>query len=378
MIGAMATLARWEVRRSPRCAAHVATLVVVLSATACGSSSPEPSVRDAAADTDTGVVTTPPTDLATSDQGPTLKLDTATSSQDATGATGDAAAPDVPLGSDGLVTEHDAPASSLDGPAAAADAFLPDISVGDGGGMANQDAATSTGDAPVTAKDAASPDASGCMPIPISDLLVSASAASGTIVGGDLNAVLCPGGASAYIESAGARYDTVPYFLLINWTLGSSTSADFDFLSPAGASNGELSLMVGLSSASPGDYSSPTGQDCGSMAFTYYLPVPPGVNCDGGSGMSCPAGCSTVCAGSYCMPCTPQQPSVSYTAQGTTDCMGNSQAPIGSWQFSLTSVTPGDAGTGSGLTYFTPHGSFTAAMMADDGSSGTATLSVTF
>jgi hypothetical protein len=206
---------------------------------------------------------------------------------------------------------------------------------------------------------------------------MSASAASGTVVGGDLNAVLCPGGASAYVESAGARYDTVPYFMMIEWTLGSGI-ADFDFQSPAGASNGELSVMVGLNSAGPGEYSSPGGQDCGSLAFTYFLPVPPGVNCGTDTGPNCPPGCGSACSGFGCTPCTPQQPSVSYTAKGPTDCMGNSQTAIGSWQLSLTSVVPGTSGTGSGLSYFTPHGTFTAAMVASDGGSDTATLSVSF
>ena len=56
--------------------------------------------------------------------------------------------------------------------------------------------------------------------------------------------------------------------------------------------------------------------------------------------------------------------------------MGNAQTAIGSWQLSLTSVAPGDAGTSSGLSYFTPHGTFTATMVAADGSLDTATLTV--
>jgi hypothetical protein len=227
------------------------------------------------------------------------------------------------------------------------------------------------------AGDAGTPGA-GCVAIPSSALHVSASAASGTVIGNNLNALLCPGGASAYVESAGARYDTVPYFLLIEWTLGAGPANDFDFRSPAGANNGELSVMVGLNSAGPGSYTSPAGQECGSLAFTYYLPVPAGVDCAGRSGPNCPPGCGAVCSSLACTACTAQAPSVSYTAQGATDCMGNSQTPIGSWRLSLTSVAPGATGTGSSLSYFTPHGSFDATMMAADGSADTATLSVTF
>jgi hypothetical protein len=233
-------------------------------------------------------------------------------------------------------------------------------------------------DGPGAVIDTSTPDAAGCLPILSSDLHVSASPGSGTITGGNLTAVLCPGGASVYVESAGARYDTMPYFLMIEYTLDSTPAADFDFQSPPGATNGELSVMVGLNSASSGDYNSPAGQDCGALVFTYYLPVPAGVSCEGGTGPDCPPGCGAVCSGFGCSPCTPQPPSVSYMAQSSTDCMGNSQTPIGSWQLSLASVTAGDAGTGSGLTYFTPHGSFTATLVATDGSAASVTLSVTF
>jgi hypothetical protein len=79
-----------------------------------------------------------------------------------------------------------------------------------------------------------------------------------------------------------------------------------------------------------------------------------------------------------CTACTPQEPSVGYAAKGTTDCMGNPQTPKGSWQLSLTSVEAESTGTGSGLSYFTPHGTFTATMVAAAGSSDTATLAVSF
>jgi hypothetical protein len=200
------------------------------------------------------------------------------------------------------------------------------------------------------------------------------------MTGSNLSAVLCPGGASARVESAGARYDTAPFFFSLSYTVGTTSVVEpFAFQSPTGASHGELDIFVGLAAAAPGDYTSPAGQDCGSGAFTYYLPVPPSVSCDGGAPPNCPPGCGTICSGFGCAPCTPQAPSVSYTANGTMDCLGNSKSALGSWHLSLTSVTPAGSGTGQGLMYFTPHGTLTATMMIDgDGGSGTATLTASF
>ncbi len=314
----------------------------------------------------------------------------ANSTPDSTGGSTDGPRPFA----DGIGAFPDGAGVTLDGAGTLADGTGPvldtrpnavDGSAGSpDGGTSSADGAGVMPDAPSAiidgsdaSVDAGTPGSQGCVAIPTSDLHVSASTASGTVVGGNLSALLCPGGASAYVESAGARYDTVPYFMMIEWTLGAGI-ADFYFQSPAGASNGELSVMVGLNSVGPGEYSSPAGQDCGSLAFTYYLPVPAGLNCGTGTGPNCPPGCTSACSGFGCTACTAQQPSVSYTAQGTTDCIGNAQTAIGSWQLSLTSVAPGDAGTSSGLSYFTPHGTFTATMVAADGSSDTATLTVTF
>ncbi|MGH7293707.1 MAG: hypothetical protein ACRELB_02185, partial [Polyangiaceae bacterium] len=78
-----------------------------------------------------------------------------------------------------------------------------------------------------------------------------------------------------------------------------------------------------------------------------------------------------------CNPCTPQAPSVSFTAKAAGDCLGDTQVVGGSWSLSLTSVTPA-SGSGSGGKYYTPHGSFTATLAGADGAAGTATLAITF
>jgi hypothetical protein len=116
------------------------------------------------------------------------------------------------------------------------------------------------------------------------------------------------------------------------------------------------------------------------MSFGYYLPVPPGVICDSGTGFSCPPGCSAIGskAGGF-PPCTPQAPEVGYEAEGSSDCMGTSQTAVGSWQLSLTSVTSNNMGADSaGSNDWTPHGTFTATLVASDGGTDTATISASF
>jgi len=201
-------------------------------------------------------------------------------------------------------------------------------------------------------------DAGSCVSIPSSGPAYE-SPATGCVTGPDLNAVLCPGGALARFESAGAVYDTAPYFLILDFNVGSGSAGDFSFLTPVGGSGGELTVTLGVGSLIPGTYTSPGGQDCGGVAFTYGVPSSAG--CDGGTA------CTTT--------------AVSYTAQGSDDCIGDSQTAQGSWTLVLTSITAFDAGSGGGITYYTPHGTFTTTMIpygAVDAGAATATLSVSF
>jgi hypothetical protein len=252
-------------------------------------------------------------------------------------------------------------------------------SSGSGGGSSSG-SATSSGGNPFAGLDAAW-DGGACAAIPGSDLRAHASPAYGTVTGTGLDALLCPGGAGAVILSAGASYDTAPFIFELDYTLAGG-AADFLFEAPADASNGELSVLLGISSTSPGSYSSPAGSECGTMAFTYYLPVPPGLDCEAGAPPDCPPGCGTICdniIGGGCEPCRPQPPGVSYSAQGNADCIGDTLTALGSWTLSLTSVTEADGGTAGGLTYYTPHGTLTATMVnAGDAGADTATLSASF
>ena len=237
---------------------------------------------------------------------------------------------------------------------------------------AGQDAITD-GTAPHRASSDAGAEA--CGTVPSSDLPPAASPATGDVAGGNLNAVVCPNGVWARVERAGSIADRFPYYLYVGYTGADNTEPDFEFHGPAGASQGELNAYVGIDSATAGKYSSNGGQACGSVTFTYYLPASPSVNCSGGTALSCPPGCGRVCPASGCagIPCVPSQDAVSYSASGPSGCFGDGGAStqLGSWQLSLTSAEAGNGG-------FTPHGTFAATLLAGDGGTSTATVTLDF
>ena len=213
----------------------------------------------------------------------------------------------------------------------------------------------------------------GCSPIPAPNPPFS-SPAKGTISGPNLQATVCPGGVTAVVETT--PHGSAPYSFVLNHATWTTTSqADFVFQSPPSANQGQTLLLVGLPSLDPATYASPGNQECGYGFFTYYLPIPPGLDCGGGTDSTCPAGCSHACSAMGCDPCTPQQPSVSFAVSGAEDCLGKPTAVQGSWMLTLTSVEL--AGT-NGLTYYTPHGTLTASLMAADGSGGPTQLSLSF
>ncbi len=165
----------------------------------------------------------------------------------------------------------------------------------------------------------------------------------------------------------------------MTWSVAKSGPAvpDFSFENPPDANDGQLFVWVGIPSLEAGTVTSADGSQCGSAFFTYYLPIPSWVTCDAGAPPNCPPGCGTGCSGFGCLPCTPEPPSVTYSAEGSSDCSGGSTTPFGSWQLSLTSTI--DAGTLGNVTRFAPHGSFTASLpIFDGGADNAASVSVSF
>jgi hypothetical protein len=247
-----------------------------------------------------------------------------------------------------------------------------------GGGAASVGGSSSGGGSASTG--GSSTTGGTCAAATSADLPDYASPATGTISGPSFNAALCAGGAFARVESAGASYDTSPFFFALSLTISAGNVA---FQSPTDTAGAALNVFFGISAAAPGDYTSDTG--CGTVAFTYALTATLSVDCGTGpvaSPSACPAGCTaTICdncvgAGCGCW-CGAPQPSFSYSAQGPSNCIGGGQTAVGSWHLTLTSVTVG-GDDGGNLTYYTPHGTFAATLLGGASGTETASLSANF
>jgi hypothetical protein len=234
-----------------------------------------------------------------------------------------------------------------------------------------------TGDAS-TPGDAVARD--GSVPVPPScppaheGLQPYDTAASGTITGAGLSGVFCNATADVYLSS----HTTPAGRFLLQLNSGEALSASFS--SPKLASHAEIVAMISMSAASPGVYKSSDGEACGTVLFSYALPVPAGVNCEGKTGPSCPKGCASACSGFGCEPCTAEQPEVDYSAQAASDCLGETQTVAGSWTLTLTSVVPYEGGAGGSGAEYKAHGTLVATLLAqgDTGTNTTATFSATF
>lgn len=192
------------------------------------------------------------------------------------------------------------------------------------------------------------------------------SSASGTFSGGSLAGRICNGGAYAYLEQT-------PYGGLV-FLAGNNVNVlpgeDFRFDKPADATDGSLSIMLGVGSPAPGTYTN--SGSCGTSAFCVSLPVPPSVDC-GASG-ACPPGCSLT--GPMLGPtCTPTVPEICYGAKGSSDCL-QSAKPSGSWVLRLTAVDSGEDAGGS--VRFVTHGTLATTMVNSDGGAETVDLSLKF
>jgi hypothetical protein len=193
------------------------------------------------------------------------------------------------------------------------------------------------------------------------------SPAAGTIAGSGVMASIC--NAEAYVFLS--RYTTPPgdYLLFIN----SAQASTFTFNGPPGANDGLLDATMLISGPMPGTYASAGSSSCGFLGFSYDLPIPPGVDCDGGTGPDCPPGCTAACSGQGCEPCMPSAPEVSYGASAASDCLGETQTPAGSWTATITSIKP--ASTEQNGTYYLAHGTFSATLV-NEGDAGSAMVNV--
>jgi hypothetical protein len=198
-----------------------------------------------------------------------------------------------------------------------------------------------------------------------------ASAASGTIIGSSVDASIC--GASAFLYAS-------PYAGAYLFWIDSSSAASFAQESPAQASDQILTGYMRVSAPTPGVYTSSDSQACGFLTFTYFLPIPAGVDCGYSTGPSCPPGCALppTPIGSTAW-CAPAQPEIDYGASAATDCLGDTETVAGSWTVRLTSVVAyaGDAGNENGL-HFTTHGTITATLPDEEARVDSVTLTMGF
>jgi hypothetical protein len=236
---------------------------------------------------------------------------------------------------------------------------------------------TDTGDASTpgdaVAGDASVPTPPSCPPVH-EGLQPYEATASGTITGAGLSGEFCNATADIFVSA----HTTPAGQLILQLNSGEALTASFS--SPKAASDAEIVGMISVSAASPGVYKSFDGEACGSMLFSYSLPVPADVNCEGMTGPGCPMGCTSACSGFGCEPCTAQRPEVDYSAQAASDCLGDTQTVGGSWTLTLTSVVPYKGGGAGSDSEYTAHGTLVATLL-DQGGAGTnttATFSATF
>ena len=198
------------------------------------------------------------------------------------------------------------------------------------------------------------------------------SPTTGTIIGSDVDVVVCAGSANAYLERPVSGGE--PYLMLVNAGIWGGVEVN----APADTVGSLLTATIGVSGMGPGTYGSATGA-VGTIILSVYPPIPQGLDC--GDGGMCPPGCAF--QGPISGPsCQPIQPETDYIANAPEDILGGPQAPAGSWSLEITSaaVPLDDA---SYDQRFLVHGTLTATLVEmgsgmDGGCPTTAALSLSF
>jgi hypothetical protein len=197
---------------------------------------------------------------------------------------------------------------------------------------------------------------------------------SGSVVGPRLNASLCLGGATEYVEVTPNTFAVASQtLLLVNLATTGDPATHFAFKAPTNAVEGDLNGLLGMTGPKPGTFSSATG--CGSLALCVTLPIPPDVVCTGSG--PCAAGCAL--EGPVLGPtCQAIQPELCYEASASNDCVSGTDTPRGSFSFTLTSVDEYAPDASSSTPRYTAHGTLDAELWNSDGTDDSAELAVTF
>jgi hypothetical protein len=206
-----------------------------------------------------------------------------------------------------------------------------------------------------------------------------AVSASGSFAGPGVDGLVCTRGALAYVESTPAADGGAPQVALyIDNEVTGSPADRIRFVTPADALAGEVHVDIGIAAATPGTYDAT--ESCGSAVLGAILPVPSSLDCDAdGAAESgdCPPGCE-LSGPLSALTCTAIEPEITYAALASSDCVGDSTTPEGSWTLTLTSVVPyaQDAGV-SDSVYYEAHGTLTATLAGQAADAGASSVSLT-
>ena len=203
---------------------------------------------------------------------------------------------------------------------------------------------------------------------------IPGSPVSGSVIGDQLRAALCFGGATAFVEiTPGSSSVASQTVFILDPTTNGDPRTHFTIQLPKQAVKGGLVALLGVAGAGPGTYSSESG--CGSLGLCVTLPIPADLVCSGSG--ACPSGCALQgpVSGPTCQPTTPL---VCYGAAAARDCANGTRIPRGSWSLNLTSVDAYAPDMGASLKRFVAHGTLTAEVVNTDDVPNSAQLSIAF
>ena len=193
----------------------------------------------------------------------------------------------------------------------------------------------------------------------------------GTFTGPNVDVLVCEGG--IIVQHFGTTHFTTPYVQWFENNIDVAASGSFSVRKPQNVQGAGFTALLEMNSNAAGTYTS--AETCGNVIVCFYFPIPAGLDCSTDAGFECPPGCELV-GPSFDLTCMPMQPEICYSAQGSSNC-DETQDPVGSWQLTLTSISPAPVLSGS-VSWYLSHGSLTATMVSDHDASDTVSLSLGF
>jgi hypothetical protein len=191
----------------------------------------------------------------------------------------------------------------------------------------------------------------------------------GTFTGPNVDVLVCDGG--IIVQHYGTTHFATPYVQSFDNNVVASGS--FSIREPQNVQGADFTTLLGMNSNTTGTYTS--AETCGNVILCFYFPIPAGLDCSTHAGFECPPGCELV-GPSFDLTCMPMQPEICYSAQGSSNCY-ETQDPVGSWQLTLTSISPAPVLSGF-VSWYLTHGSLTATMVSEHDASDTVSLSLEF